>query len=122
MPSDKNWPGVRSAIRERMRGKRISDAELARRTRLSPGTIAKIWMAEATFSDANLVNISVALGWPPHYLINMLYGEEVQNESFESLAEETFRRQVLAWLAEIDRKISLMIPGSGREGDDAGSS
>ncbi|MGH3169294.1 MAG: hypothetical protein ACRDN0_25865 [Trebonia sp.] len=100
----------------------MSDAELQRRTRISARTLDKIWSADGTFSDANLVNISVALGWRPHYLIHILYREEDENEIFESPLEQAFRSRVLNWMAEIDGKISLMIGNKRSTDNDAGSS
>jgi hypothetical protein len=121
LPSTKNWQKVIDEIRERMGVGPVSTTELHRRTRISVRTLDKIWVAGSTFSDANLVNISVALGWPPHHLIHILYGEEDKHETFQSPLEDAFRIKVLDRLAEIDRKISLMI-GEERASDDGAGS
>jgi hypothetical protein len=92
-----------------MRSRGVSEAELLRRTRLVRNTVAKIWTADGTVCDANLVNISFSLGWHPHYLVNILYREEYKNQEFRSPMEEAFRNDVLDQLAEIDRKISLIV-------------
>lgn len=104
-PDGKDWPGVIKAIQNRMKAEHISDAELARRTRLTPDILAKIWIADSTFAEADLVNISAMLGWHPHYLVNILERRPHENTVFGSSAEEAFKKRTLDWLALIDRKL-----------------
>lgn len=111
---DKDWPRVIKAIQNRMKAEHILDAELAHRTRLAPNTISKIWIADSTFNEANLINISIALGWHPYYLINILERRPQANFAFESPAEEAFRHDVLDRLARIDQKIDQILRDQDR--------
>lgn len=113
-PDDRDWPGVIKAIQARMKAERISDAELARRTRLAPNTLARIWMADSTFTEADLVNISTALGWHPHYVINILERQPHENIVFESPAEAAFRQRVFSRLDRIDEKIDQVLKDRDR--------
>ncbi|MBO0820100.1 MAG: helix-turn-helix transcriptional regulator [Nocardiopsaceae bacterium] len=110
----KDWPGVIKAIQDRVKAEHISDAELAWRTRLAHNTVTKIWLADSTFSEANLICFSVALGWPPHYLLNILHRQPQGDGEPAYPMPESFEKTVLNRLNEIDRKVDLLIRNQRR--------
>lgn len=108
-PEGKDWPGVIKAIQDRVKAEHISDAELAWRTRLAHNTVTKIWIADSQFSEANLICFSVALGWPPHYLLNILHRQPQGDGEPVYPMPDSFEKKVLDRLNEIDTKIDLLI-------------
>lgn len=108
-PEGKDWPGVIKAIQDRVKSEHISDAELAWRTRLAHNTITKIWIADSQFSEANLICFSVALGWPPHYLLNILHHQPQGDGEPAYPVPDSFEKTVLDRLNEIDTKIDRII-------------
>lgn len=105
----KDWPAVIKAIQDRVKAEMISDAELAWRTRLAHNTVTKIWLADSTFSEANLICFSVALGWPPHYLLNILHRQPQGDGEPAYPMPESFEKTVLNRLNQIDEKIDLLM-------------
>lgn len=114
-PENKDWSGVIKAIQDRVKAELISDAELAWRTRLAHNTVTKIWMADSQFSEANLICFAVALGWPPHYLLNILHHQPQGGEPVYPMPE-SFAKKVLNRLDEIDTKIDLLMRERRRPG------
>lgn len=110
-PDGKDWPGVIRAIQDRVKAEHISDAELVWRTRLAHNTVTKIWIADSQFSEANLICFSVALGWPPHYLLNILHRQPQGDGEPRYPMPDSFEKRVLDRLNEIDRKIELLMRG-----------
>lgn len=115
-PEGKDWPGVIKAIQDRVKAEHISDAELAWRTRLAHNTVTKIWIADSQFSEANLICFSVALGWPPHYLLNILHHQPQGDGEPVYPMPDSFEKKVLDRLNEIDNKIDLIIRDQRRPG------
>lgn len=111
-----DWEAVISAIQERVKAEHISDAELAWRTRLAHNTVAKIWVASSQFSEANLICFSVALGWPPHYLLNLLHRQPQGDAEPGYPMPESFEKRVLNRLDEIDHKIDRIMRERDRPG------
>lgn len=111
LPDGKDWPGVIRAIQERVKAEHISDAELAWRTRLAHNTVTKIWMAGSQFSEANLICFSVALGWSPHYLLNILHCQPQGEDETGYPMPDSFEKKVLDRLDEIDKKLDLIMRG-----------
>jgi transcriptional regulator with XRE-family HTH domain len=108
-PDGKDWTRVIKAIQERVKSEHISDAELTWRTRLAHNTVTKIWMADSRFSEANLICFSVALGWPPHYLLNILHRQPTGDGEPSYPMPDSFEKSVLDRLDEIDKKINLLM-------------
>lgn len=107
--SGNDWTGVIKTIQDRVKAEHISDAELAWRTRLAHNTVAKIWIADSQFSEANLICFSVALGWPPHYLLNILHRQPQGDGEPGYPMPESFEKRVLNRLDEIDQKIDRIM-------------
>jgi transcriptional regulator with XRE-family HTH domain len=113
-PGGKDWPGVIKAIQDRVKAEFISDAELAWRTRLAHNTVTKIWISDSQFSEANLICFAVALGWPPHYLINILHRQPQGDSETGYPMPDSFEKKVLNRLDDIDSKIDLIMRGRRR--------
>lgn len=112
-PGGKDWPGVIGAIRDRVRAEHLSDAELAWRTRLAHGTVVRIWAPGSEFTEAALVCFSVALGWPPHYLVNILHRQPPGGGEPGYPWPDSFGTRMLGLLGEIRREIGAGGSGGG---------
>jgi transcriptional regulator with XRE-family HTH domain len=114
LSAGKDWDGVLGAIQERVKAEHISDAELAWRTRLAHNTVTKIWIAGSQFSEANLICFSAALGWPPHYLLNILHRQPQGDGGTGYPPPDSVEKKILDLLGKIDSKLDFIVQGQRR--------
>jgi transcriptional regulator with XRE-family HTH domain len=65
--SDGDWLAVAAEVRQRMTARKMSTAELARRTALSPATIRGIRKGNGPSRESTLATLAAGLGWPLSY-------------------------------------------------------
>lgn len=78
-PQAGDWAAVDLAVTERMVEFRMSISYLARETGLSPTTIRYLGSPAGKHNRSTLVALSVVLGWPYKYLVNIVNGEPEKN-------------------------------------------
>lgn len=74
-------------------------------------------VARAGLTEADLVNISAALGWHPHHLVNILDRKPHDGIAFGSPAGDAFRTGVLDRIARIEEKIDRLLKEQGHADD-----
>ena len=110
-----DWAAVDQAIKERLRARGMSLAQLARETALSETTIRNIGKGDGG-TESPLVAIAAVLGWPLDYLRNILHREPGKNalasaetpESTESLVEPQFRKLLHAELGPVKKDVAAL--------------
>jgi len=70
-----DWPAVGTEARRRMTTRKITTAELARRTALSETTIRSVRAGNVAHKGATLVTLAAGLSWPPQYLRELAAGK-----------------------------------------------
>jgi len=73
--SEPDWSAVGVKLRERMAERKMTTAELGRRTGMSGTTIRALRKGSGVRTGANLVALSAVLGWPPQYLREVASGK-----------------------------------------------
>jgi transcriptional regulator with XRE-family HTH domain len=73
--TDGDWPAVAREVRQRMTARKVTTAELARRTALSHTTIRSIRQGKGGHRRSTLVTLAAGLGWPLAYLLELAAGE-----------------------------------------------
>jgi hypothetical protein len=132
-PPSGDWAAVDRSVTERRAELRMSISYLARETGLSPTTIRYLGSPAGKHNKSTLVALSVVLGWPYKYLVNVLNGAPEKNTGnpggspreayYENLllAEVGPIREEMAELAAavngIGRKIDVMIQAGSDAGD-----
>jgi hypothetical protein len=78
-PPAGDWAAVDRAVTERRLELHMSISYLARETGLSPTTIRYLGSPAGKHNRSTLVALSVVLGWPYEYLVNLLNGAPEKN-------------------------------------------
>jgi len=73
--TDGDWPAVGAEVRQRMTARKITTAELARRTALSQTTIRSVRRGARAHRGSTLVTLAVGLGWPLQHLLELAASE-----------------------------------------------
>jgi transcriptional regulator with XRE-family HTH domain len=104
-----DWVAVGEAIIERLHELKMTQKELAARSMVSTATIRQIHNRTGghRHSPRTLEAISEALGWPPQYLGNVLYGRPQQEVSEQVTDEETLQ-SLLAEVRQLVRKVDVL--------------
>ena len=104
-----DWVAAGEAITERMRDLGMSQKKLAERSKVSTATIRQIQNRTGghRHSPRTLVALSEALGWPPQYLSNVLYGRP-QQEASEQVTDEETLQSLLEGVRQLLHKINAL--------------
>jgi transcriptional regulator with XRE-family HTH domain len=73
--TDGDRPAVAAEVRQRMTARKVTTAELARRTALSHTTIRSIRQGKGAHRRSTLVTLAAGLGWPIQHLLELAAGE-----------------------------------------------
>ena len=104
-----DWVAVGEAITERMRERKMTQKELAERSKVSTATIRQIQNRTGghRHNTRTLEAICEALGWPPQYLVNVLNGRPHQ-EAVEQVTDEATLQSLLEAVKQLLHKINVL--------------
>lgn len=110
-----NWTAVGEAVTARMHERRITQRQLAERSKVSPATIRQIQHGGGSHRHSlrTLEALSVSLGWPPRHLDDVLHGRPGQDEPGQDDTEYVGAEAALqSRLSEMERllhKLSVVL-------------
>jgi transcriptional regulator with XRE-family HTH domain len=104
-----DWVAVAEAILQRGRELKMTQRELAKRSKVSTATIRQIENRTGghRHSPRTLEALSEALNWPPEYLGNVLSGRP-QQEAVEQATDEATLQSLLEGVNQLLHKMNLV--------------
>jgi hypothetical protein len=102
--TDRDWQAVAAEVRQRMTARKMTTAELSRRTALSATTIRSVRNGTGSHDGTTLVALAAGLGWPLQYLREVAAGKPHSPPSAVTLAR--IEQKLDAVLLHLEIKIS----------------